>query len=98
MVSLSLIEPHLTRENGGELIQQVMGKNKEEIEYLISQYFGKVEKSSKDKIRRLAVSVPSVSKRPALPLKHVQDVPPAEIPSKEGEKNSLQADMHKWHK
>jgi len=54
LVSLSLIEPHVTQENGEKLIQDILGKNKEEIEYYLSNHFFKVEKTQ-DKIRRLPV-------------------------------------------
>lgn len=56
LVSISLIEPHLTFENGKELIEKVLGKTKEEIEYLISNSFQRAAiQTHADKIRRLPV-------------------------------------------
>ena len=55
LISLSLIESHITQENGKELMSQVFGKKKEEIEYLLSTLFSKEEPKTKDKIRRLPV-------------------------------------------
>jgi len=52
LMALSLIEPHLTKENGKKLIGEVMGKSKREIEVLLSELsFKKV--NYKDVIRRL---------------------------------------------
>ncbi|MBI2645803.1 MAG: hypothetical protein HYW85_02040 [Deltaproteobacteria bacterium] len=55
LISLSLIESHVTQENGKELIHQIFGKKKEEVEYLLSTLFSKEEPKTKDKIRRLPV-------------------------------------------
>jgi len=57
LISLCLIEPHLTLLNGKELISRVIGKSKEEIEYDLETLFPKVEKN-RDKIRRLPIASP----------------------------------------
>jgi hypothetical protein len=55
LISLCLIEPHLTLSNGKELLSRVIGKSKEEIEYELGSLFPKVEKN-RDKIRRLPIA------------------------------------------
>lgn len=51
---LCLIEPHMTSKNGTKLIEQTIGKTKQEIEYLLAHTFQRVEKTQ-DKLRRLPV-------------------------------------------
>lgn len=54
LLSICLIEPHMTTKNGKNLIQQVIGKTKEQIEYLLANQFPRMEKTE-DRIRRLPV-------------------------------------------
>ena len=55
LVSLSLIEPHVTPEEGERVIEETLRKNKEEIEYYLAHTFFKKVEKMKDKIRRLPV-------------------------------------------
>src|SRR3989338_1959164 len=54
LTGISLIEPHSTKENGRNLINQVIGKSKNEVEFVLNSAFPKKE-ILRDKIRRLPV-------------------------------------------
>lgn len=54
LMTLSLVEPHVTKENGENILQEVIGKNKEDVEYYLSNHFF-IKERVQDKIRRLPV-------------------------------------------
>ena len=56
LMTLSLIEPHLMKENGKELIEKIIGKSKREVEFILSGLSLK-KVSYRDVIRRLPVKV-----------------------------------------
>ena len=65
LTSISQIEPYLTAQNKTELLDQVLGKTKEEIEYLLSVLFPSKEGIKvKDTIRRLPVIQKIIDPKP----------------------------------
>lgn len=61
LMTISLIAPHITKENSKMLIQKVAGKSKMAVEYIVADLFGK-EKVYRDKIWRLPLLKTKIEK------------------------------------
>lgn len=61
LMTISLITPHITKENSTMLIQKVAGKSKMAVEYIVADLFGK-EKVYRDKIWRLPLLKTKIEK------------------------------------
>lgn len=59
LMTISLISPHITKENAKMLIQKVTGKSKSVVEYILAELFGKRE-IYRDQIRKLPVLKPKI--------------------------------------
>lgn len=78
LLAICLIEPHMTvkngLKNGKKLIEQAIGKTKEELEYLLANQFQKIEKTE-DRIRRLPVIRRVVSVNTNTHPQSMRDIP-----------------------
>jgi len=65
--TLSLIESELTKENAKSIIDQIIGKSKREVEYLLAEMFSfKKSMATQDRIRRLPVLKEEGADKPLL--------------------------------